>query len=156
LVAYKRFEVAVDAFTRLGQPLVIAGSGPELERLRARAGPTVRFEVQPTRERLRDLYRGTRALIFPGVEDFGIVPVEAQACGAPVIAQNLGGAAETVVTGATGLLYEGDSIDALVRAVEDFDTMSFDPDRIRANSERFAAHVFDDAFGKAVQRVIGA
>lgn len=154
LVAYKRFDIAVDTFTRLGYPLIVAGSGPDLERLRERAGPSIRFEVQPTRERLRDLYRTARALVFPGVEDFGIVPVEAQACGTPVIAQGIGGASETVVDGATGLLYTGESVTALMQAVKNFETVSFDDNRVRMNSERFAPKVFEKAFGQAVDQVL--
>ena len=154
LVGYKRFDIAVEAFTRLGYPLVVAGSGPELARLRARAGPTISFEVQPTRERLRELYRRARALVFPGVEDFGIVPVEAQACGTPVIAQDLGGAAETVLPDVSGVLYSGASTDALIEAVQDLESRAFDPACIRANSERFAAPVFDASFERAVERIL--
>lgn len=154
LVAYKRFDVAVDAFTHLGYPLTVAGSGPDLERLRGRAGPRIRFEVQPTRERLRDLYRGARALVFPGVEDFGMVPVEAQACGTPVIAQATGGATETVADGLSGVLYEGESVPSLIEGVKRFESMSFDQTAVRSNSEKFGRDVFDREFVRCVHRII--
>lgn len=150
LVAYKRFDVAVDAFTTLGFPLVVAGAGPELERLQRRAGPNVSFEVQPSRDRLRDLYRGARALVFPGIEDFGMIPVEAQACGTPVVARGLGGATETVVHGETGLLYDGDDPDGVIKAVTALESHSLDPLTIRAHSERFSPRVFDDRFMRAI------
>jgi glycosyltransferase involved in cell wall biosynthesis len=155
LVGYKRFDVAVDAFTRLGYPLVVAGSGPELKRLRERAGPTVRFEVQPARERLRELYRNARALVFPGVEDFGIVPVEAQACGTPVIARALGGVTETVVDGHTGVLYGGEDPAALIAGVKEFEALSLDGPSIRSHSERFGTDAFDAAFLAAVGSIVG-
>lgn len=153
-VGYKRFDLAVNAFSRLGQPLVIAGSGPELSRLRASSAPNIRFEVDPSRERLRELYRGARALVFPGIEDFGIVPVEAQSCGTPVIARGVGGSTETVVDGVTGLLYGDGSVDALVDAVKRFEEMSFDRGATRANAERFDERVFDERFSATVRSII--
>ena len=93
---YKRIDQAVAACTRLGRELVVIGKGPERARLEAMAGPTVRFLGWQPDEVIRDHYRRCRALLFPGEEDFGIVPVEAMACGAPVIALGRGGAAETV------------------------------------------------------------
>src|SRR5690606_28789567 len=106
LVPYKRVEVAVEACSRLGRPLVVAGDGPDRRRLAARA-PAAGGGVASTRRRtgdaIRDLYRSAHAVLLPGEEDFGIVPVEAQACGTPVIALGLGGALETVADGVTGL-----------------------------------------------------
>ncbi|GJM21398.1 MAG: glycosyl transferase [Planctomycetota bacterium] len=108
-VPYKRFEVAVDACRELDRPLVVAGGGPRFDALRARAGARTRFVDSPTDDALRTLYRDCRALLFPGEEDFGLVPVEAMACGAPVIAWGVGGAAETVRHAETGWLYALDS-----------------------------------------------
>lgn len=154
LVGYKRFDIAVEAFSASGMPLVVAGSGPELRRLQQRAGPNVRFEVQPTRERLRDLYRTARALVFPGVEDFGLVPVEAQACGTPVVALGQGGATETVRDGVTGVLYEGDAPEALLEGVKRVEAMDLDPAVIRTNSERFDVAVFDREFQGAIRSAL--
>ena len=154
LVGYKRVDIAVEAFGRLGRRLIVAGSGPELARLRKRARPNISFEVQPTRERLRELYRNARALVFPGIEDFGIVPVEAQSCGTPVIARNVGGVAETVVDGESGVLYDGDSAGALVRAIQEFEDRSFSADAIRQHSLRFSQEAFDASFIAALGSVL--
>ena len=109
-IAYKNFDVMIGIAEEARVPLVLAGSGPDepfLRRAAARAGVPVTFEVQPTRERLRELYWGAKALLYPAHEDFGIVPVEAQACGTPVIGLNRGGLLETVVDGHTGYLVSG-------------------------------------------------
>ncbi|HEU4481050.1 MAG TPA: glycosyltransferase, partial [Actinomycetota bacterium] len=125
-VAYKRPEIAVRAANRTRLSLVVAGGGPEMERLRAIAGPTVTFVEDPERDRLRDLYRAARALVVPGVEDFGMTLVESQACGTPVIARAEGGALEAVRGGRTGTLYHGASADDLADAMEAFDETGFD------------------------------
>lgn len=116
LTAYKRPELAVRAFSRLDDRLIVAGSGEELPRLRAIAGKNVEFVVAPDDETLRKLYAGARALVFPGIEDFGIVPVEAQAAGCPVIAFRAGGALESVVEGRTGLFFDEQSEASLLGA----------------------------------------
>ncbi len=113
-IPYKRFDLMIDIAAEAGMPLVLAGSGPEEAALRKRAGNAVRFEVHPSRERLRELYAGAAALLFPAHEDFGIVPVEAQAAGTPVVGLARGGLLETVVHGETGLL--ADSTDPRVHA----------------------------------------
>ena len=122
LEPYKRVDVAIEAARHAGRDLVIVGDGSQRERLmamaRSGAGPGVRFEGRVSLERLRELYRGARALIFPQVEDFGIAAVEAQACGTPVIARAAGGALETVIDGVTGVLvpeHDGDPA-AMARA----------------------------------------
>jgi glycosyltransferase involved in cell wall biosynthesis len=109
-IGYKNFDVMIEIAEASRVPLVLAGSGPEeteLRRAAAKASVPVSFEVRPTRERLRELYWGARALLYPAHEDFGIVPVEAQACGTPVIGLNRGGLLETVVDGETGYLVSG-------------------------------------------------
>lgn len=151
LVAYKRPEVAVDAARRAGVRLVVAGSGPELDRLRRRAGSGVSFVVEPSRERLRDLYRSAIALVAPGVEDFGMMMVEAQACGTPVVALGRGGAREAVVDGRTGLLYEGDSPASLAEALRGFDPSRYAPQELRRHAEGFSSPRFD----AAIRRVVG-
>ncbi|RKY17211.1 MAG: glycosyltransferase family 4 protein [Planctomycetota bacterium] len=111
-VSYKRFELAVDACRVLDRPLVVAGAGPRWGALRRRAGPRTVFVPSPDDQTVRALYRGCRALLFPGEEDFGLVPVEAMACGRPVVALGLGGAAETVQDGTTGILVPAPGCDA--------------------------------------------
>lgn len=120
-VAYKRFDLGVRACRALGRDLIVAGSGPHYDRLRRLAGPRTRFVTNPDDKTVRELYRSCRALIFPGEEDFGIVPVEAMACGRPVIARNAGGVTETVVDGSTGILYDDHSEEGLIHAIRRFE-----------------------------------
>ena len=143
LVPYKRIDQAVAACTRLGRELVVIGKGPERARLEAMAGPTVRFLGWQPDEVIRDHYRRCHALLFPGEEDFGIVPVEAMACGAPVIALGRGGAAETVDP-SVGRLYEMPTPAALCCAIEAWEAQGcpHDPFLARRRAEGFAIPVF--------------
>lgn len=136
---YKKIEIAVEAFSRMGKPLVVAGDGVGA-RLRALAGPSVRFLGPVEDAEMADWLARCRALVFPGVEDFGIVPLEAMASGRPVIAYGRGGALETVVPGVTGILFEEQSVASLVHAVRRFELIEsrLDPAAIRAHAERFA------------------
>jgi glycosyltransferase involved in cell wall biosynthesis len=136
LVPYKGVERAIRVANRRGLPLRIVGSGPERQRLGAKAGPTVRFDEWLSMEALRDAYRSCRALIQAHEEDFGIAPLEAMACGRPAIALGRGGAAE-VVTPGTGILYDDDSDEGLERALDDFARQRFDPETIRRHSVTF-------------------
>lgn len=142
LVAYKRPDLAVEAFNRLRKPLIVAGGGEMLGRLRALAGPTVSVLGPQRFDDLRRLYSGCKALVFPGEEDFGIVPVEAMASGRPVLAYRRGGATETVVDGVTGLFFDSQSVDAIADAVARCEAASFDPDAIAAHAQRFGKDVF--------------
>lgn len=142
LVPYKRADLAIEAFTALGLPLVVAGDGPERDRLQAMAGPTVRLVGEVSDEVLRDYYRRSRALVFPGVEDFGLVPVEAQACGRPVIAYGAGGALESVHDGVTGVLFREQTVDALIAAVRALEARAFDSRLVRAHAQQFSRQVF--------------
>ena len=138
LVPYKRIELAIAACGRLGARLRIVGDGPERARLEAGAGPTVEFLGRLGDEALRDEYRRALAVLLPGEEDFGIVPVEAHACGRPVVALARGGARETVVDGDNGVLFDAPDVPALVSAIERVAREHFDPVRIRARAEGFA------------------
>jgi glycosyltransferase involved in cell wall biosynthesis len=153
-VAYKRAHVAVRAATVAGIPLVAAGSGPDLPRAKRIAGPMVEFLEQPTDEELRDLYRRARALVFPGVEDFGIIPVEAQACGTPVIAFAEGGVRESVRDGVTGVLYSDPSVEGLAQAMRTFDESRYNRDAIRKNALRFSADRFDTEIRELVTTLL--
>lgn len=143
---YKRVDLAVEAFGRLCRPLKVIGTGQDERCLRAVAGPTVEFLGWRSDDEVRDAYSGCRALVFPGEEDFGIVPLEAMASGKPVIAYGRGGVLETVVPlgeggGApTGVLFREQTVDALCAAVAAFEAARsrFEPHRIRAHVERFA------------------
>jgi len=155
LVAYKRVAIAIEA-ARLAQvPLVVAGEGPQLEQLRRMAaGAEIRFVVGPSREELRELYRSARALVVPGVEDFGMAMIEAQACGTPVVARGTGGAREAVVDGETGSLTPDGSAVTLASALLRFDGAAFDPPRVRAHAERFGVERFDAEIRQVVDRAL--
>jgi glycosyltransferase involved in cell wall biosynthesis len=150
-VPYKRIDLAIEACRRGGFRLRIAGDGPDRRRLEQIAGPEVAFLGGGlTPDEIRDEYRRARAVILPGEEDFGIVPVEAQACGRPVVALGRGGALETVTDGDTGVLFAEPTVDSLTAALARTATMSFDCARIRAHAERFSR----DRHTQAMQTVI--
>jgi glycosyltransferase involved in cell wall biosynthesis len=141
LTPYKRVDLAVDAFNRLGLPLKIVGSGSERRSLHRAARRNIEFLGKldyEDRGLLRDLLRGCRGFIMPQVEDFGIAPVEAMACGRPVVAYAAGGALETVVPGMTGVLFGPQEGDALVEAVEACSAHTLDPESIRSHAEQFS------------------
>jgi glycosyltransferase involved in cell wall biosynthesis len=152
LVPYKRIDVAVAAYTKLVRKLVVIGEGSERARLEALAGPSVTFLGAQPGGVLQDHFRRGRALIFPGVEDFGITPLEAMASGRPVIAYRAGGVLETVVDGATGLFFDEQTPESLADALARFDAMSFDPAVCRAQAERFGPERFRAEFGAYLER----
>jgi glycosyltransferase involved in cell wall biosynthesis len=162
LVPYKKVDVAVAAAARAGARLVVAGVGRQRPELEARAGPGVEFVGRVDDVTLRDLYRRCRALVFPGEEDFGIIPVEAQACGAPVLAQAAGGALESVADSVSGVLYApgGTSttgeVEALAAAMRDFDPSRFDASAVRRQAERFSPTRFRAGFTAALEEALGA
>ncbi len=164
---YKRVDIAVEAFGRLGRPLKVAGAGQEFERVRAMAKPNVEFLGWQDDETIRELYRGCRAFIFPGEEDFGITPLEAQACGRPVLALGAGGALETVVgvnaeeyepppgfapweeanggaAAPTGMFFARSDAEHIAEAVLAFEEMEgrFSPRAARRQAERFGREDF--------------
>jgi glycosyltransferase involved in cell wall biosynthesis len=142
LVPYKRIDLAVQAFTELGLPLWIGGEGRDRMSLEAMAGPTVRFLGRVPDDELGELLGRCRAFIFPGLEDFGITPVEAMAAGRPVIAYAGGGALDTVAEGISGMFFHEQTADSLADAVRRFDDSAFDAEAIRAHAEQFAKDSF--------------
>jgi glycosyltransferase involved in cell wall biosynthesis len=136
----------VRACAQLGRPLVVAGAGRDLERVRALAGPQTTFLGAVDDARVAELFAGSRALLFPGEEDFGIVPVEAQAAGLPVIARDSGGARDSVRDGETGVLYPGATADGLCAGIERFETLRFDDAKLRAHAAGFAPARFATEF----------
>ena len=142
LVPYKRVDVAVEAFNRLDRPLVIVGDGPERGRLQSMAGPHVRFVGELGDAAVRRYYQQCRALVFPGEEDFGLVPVEAQACGRPVIAYGRGGALESVAPGVTGIFFGEQTPDALMAGIRAAEATTFDAAAIRRHTEQFSRQRF--------------
>src|SRR5207248_10171083 len=128
LIPYKRIDLAVDAFTRLGIKLKIVGSGGrDLAALRARAGRNIEFVGRVSDAELKQLYAGCRGLVFPGEEDFGIAPLEANASGRPVIAYAGGGALDTVIDGRTGVVFEQQDVESLICAVRRAEGIPWDP-----------------------------
>lgn len=154
-VDYKRFDLAVQACTQLGRKLRVIGSGPQYKALRRIAGPTVKFLGNVSDLELRENLAGCRALLFPGEEDFGIVPVEAQSFGRPVIAYASGGVLETVraslpgkavVDNPTGVFFAEQSLPSLTKAIYDFESKEHDfiPLTIREHSLQFDSAIFKD------------
>ncbi|GAA2701076.1 glycosyltransferase [Micromonospora olivasterospora] len=142
-IPYKNFDLIIQIADAAGLPVVIAGSGPEeaaLRRAAERVRVPVTFEVRPSKERLRQLYWGARALLFPVHEDFGIIPVEAQACGTPVVGLRRGGLLETVVDGETGFLVDSLDPRSFVPPVHQLRELS--PDRVRAHAAGFSEQQF--------------
>jgi len=155
LVPYKRFDVAIDAARALGRPLVLVGEGPEAERLRARAGPSVEMPGTIPRERLRELYRTCAFFVQPGEEDFGIAAAEAVACGTPVVALDAGGVRDIVRDGEEGVLFPAgpDPGTALRDAVRRASTIAFDYTRLRRSAERFGRERFEREFRGALTEI---
>lgn len=160
---YKRFDLAIEACNRLGKKLIVIGTGQDEKKLKAMAGPTVQFLGWQSETSIRDHFRRAKALLFPAEEDFGIVPVEAQACGCPVIAFGKGGASETVrsLTSSepTGVLFEEQSVDAIIDAMARFERNSdrFDPRAARKqalpfNAQRYERELFDYVDGVLASR----
>jgi glycosyltransferase involved in cell wall biosynthesis len=148
---YKRISLAIDAFARLPhRRLVIAGDGPELERLRARAGANVEFRGHVQDAELVELMQHCRATIFPSEDDFGLVPVEVMACGRPVLAFGGGGALHTVRAGVTGEHFADRTPEALARLIEGFEPHRYDPGAIRTHALRWE----QDAFGRRVDEIV--
>lgn len=151
LVPYKRAADAVAACARLGRALRVAGTGRGLDAARARAGERTEFLGHVPDDELPALLGRSRALLFPGEEDFGIVPVEAQAAGLPVIAYGAGGVRDTVRDGETGVLYETQGAEALAAAIERFEASTFDDAALRAHARGFAPEVFRERFAEVVE-----
>ncbi len=138
----KRIDVAVSAFNHLGKKLKIIGTGPEFDRLKKMANPNIEFLGKLSDEEVRDYYQRCTALVFPGEEDLGITPLEAQACGKPVVAYAKGGLLETVVEGKTGHFFNAQTPESLVKAVLEFERMKFSSADCRRNALLFDRKLF--------------
>jgi len=146
--SYKNINLVIEAFRTLNKPLVVVGSGSQ--KVSISPGTGINYLGQISDEVLREYYRKCKALIFPTEEDFGLVPLEAQACGKPVIAYGKGGALESVIENKTGIFFKEQTPQNLIEAINKFEGMKFDPDEIRENAERFKQEVFEDKFTKFV------
>jgi glycosyltransferase involved in cell wall biosynthesis len=142
LIAYKKHDIAIEAFNRLGLPLKIIGRGPELKNLKKRARKNIEFLERVDDDSLAEYYAGAKAFIFPQEEDFGIVAIEAMASGRPIIAYRGGDIVEHMIEGDMGVFFDRQTADDIVAAVERFNTYSFDPSLIRSRSLRFDREIF--------------
>jgi glycosyltransferase involved in cell wall biosynthesis len=156
LVPYKRIDLAIDACGKIGAPLRIIGDGPERKRLEQQAGSRVTFLGWMSADEIRNEYRRAAAVIMPGEEDFGLVPVEAQACGCPTIALARGGALETVKDGETGVLFAEASVPSLTAALEHARTISFNRSTLRAHAEQFARERYDQQLRTVIEDTLAA
>lgn len=154
LVPYKRVDLAVAACTRLARPLMVVGNGRDRERLDAIAGPSVTFLDRLPDARIIELMASCRALLFPGEEDFGMVPVEAQAAGTPIVAYGVGGVLDSVLEERTGVFFPTQSVDSLCHAIERFEAMRFDSDACRKHAEGFRPEHFDREIEDVISRAL--
>ena len=146
LVPYKKNDIAIKAFNQLGWPLKIIGSGSESKKLKRMAKSNIEFLGQLTDQELLSYYQNCRALIFPQEEDFGLVPLEAQACGKAVIALAKGGALETIIEGKTGSLFYPQTSKALIKKLKEFRINGYKPEDCRKNAEKFSQELFKKRF----------
>ncbi len=154
MVPYKRVDLAIKTFNKNGLPLKVVGDGPDFKKLKKIAKDNIEFLGRVNNSELKILYSESRALIFPAEEDFGIIPVEAQACGTPVIAYGKGGALETIVDEETGLFFDRQTEEALLLAIDKFLNKRFNSELIRKNSLRFSKKNFREKFSLFIERVM--
>ena len=154
LIDYKRCDIVIEAFNKLGWPLKVVGYGPDRAKLEQIAKENIEFLGGKFGTELAAIYRGAKAFIFAAEEDFGIVPVEAMACGKPVICYARGGQTESVINGETGLFFEEQTADSIVETLQKFDASKFDPAKIRLQAEKFSKDKFKENFLKAIDKFI--
>jgi glycosyltransferase involved in cell wall biosynthesis len=160
LVSYKKIPLIVEAFNQLGKPLVVIGSGGDLKQIQHLAGATVQILGWQPDEIVRDYMARAKAFVYAAHEDFGIAPVEAQACGTPVIAYGIGGTAETVLNVAqfgekgTGVLFRHQTVDAIVDAVQRFEAVRYQihPEVVRSHASSFSPAIFQQRYQAFVLR----
>ncbi|MBT3598620.1 glycosyltransferase [Candidatus Peregrinibacteria bacterium] len=143
LTSYKNIDIAIKACNQLELPLTIVGEGPDKKRLKKMAGPTIKFLGYKSNEEVRDLYTESKAVLFTCNDDFGLVPLEANACGTPVIAIDKGGAKETVIDGETGIFFNESTSDSLIEGIHRFTKMNFDSETCINHAKGFKREVFE-------------
>lgn len=156
LVPYKRVDLIIQACNELDAPLTVVGRGPELQNLQAIAGPTITFRTDVTDEEMPSVMASAKAFIFAAHEDFGITPVEAMACGTPVIAYKAGGALDYVVEGKTGSFFIEQSPNAIAAAIKKFSRQSFSGSETKKHAQQFSTEHFKAKMAKTLQQLIGS
>ncbi|WP_316355823.1 glycosyltransferase family 4 protein [Candidatus Neptunichlamydia sp. REUL1] len=155
MVPYKKIDLIVEAFGEMpDKKLVVIGDGPEMDKVKAKAKGNVEVLGYQEDSVLRSYLQRAKGFVFAALEDFGILPVEAQGCGTPVIAFGKGGACETVVENETGLFFEEQSVPSLIKAIKAFEKREFDPKKIRAHSEKFRSEIFKAKFQALVAATV--
>ncbi len=156
IVKYKKFDLVVKTFNKLKRPLYIVGSGSQKWKLKLIARSNIRFFDEVTDDKLTELYQQAKALIMPQVEDYGLISIEAQSLGTPVIAYNKGGTVDTVVDNVTGILFDHQSVDGLTSAIEKFEKMSFNGKLLGDNAKKSTKEVFKRRLQDTFVRTIGS
>ena len=155
MVPYKKIDLIVEAFGEMpDKKLVVIGDGPEMNKVKAKAKGNIEILGYQEDSVLRSYLQRAKGFVFAALEDFGILPVEAQGCGTPVIAFGKGGARETVVENETGLFFEEQSVPSLIKAIEAFEKREFDPKKIRAHAEKFRPEIFKEKFQALVTATV--
>ncbi|BFM05539.1 hypothetical protein GCM10025791_17480 [Halioxenophilus aromaticivorans] len=156
LVGYKKVDLAVEAFNKLGERLVVIGGGSELDRLKQLASDNVELKGKVSQSDFISYVQGCRALIFPGEEDFGIVPIEAMASGKPVLAYKSGGALDYVIPNKTGNFFKEQSVESLISCVEHFEQEEahYSTSEIKEFAQSFTQSVFKEKFKSLVSQAI--
>jgi len=142
LVPYKRIDLAIEACKHLGRKLIVIGDGPQERELKRLSGPTIRFTGRISDREIREYYRGCRAFLFPGFEDFGMTPVESQACGRPVVAYGKGGVLDSVIPGKTGIFFEQQTADSLMEGIKNLEEHDWSSKDIRSHALIFSRDSF--------------
>lgn len=153
LLGYKRIDIVVQAFAKNGKRLVVVGDGPDRKRLEAMSAPNVHFAGWVDRKQFINYMQNAYALVFPGLEDFGITPVEANACGKPVLAYGGGGALETVIQGKTGSFFLDQTPESINAALHDFESTTWDAIQIRRHAEQFDEARFHQEIRNFIKKV---
>lgn len=143
-IGYKRFDLVIETFNKNGQKLLIAGTGPESSKLKSLAKGNIEFLGRVDDQKLKELYRTCKALIFPQLEDFGITPVECMASGRPVIAFGQGGARDTIQEGVSGMFFDQQTPESLSKSLEKFESMSWNSTAIQEHSQKFSEQAFQN------------
>jgi len=141
-VPYKRIDLAIEACNQLGRKLIVIGNGPQERELKRLSGPTIRFTGRIPDSEIRDYYRDCRALLFPGFEDFGMTPVESQACGRPVVAYGRGGVLDSVIPGKTGVFFKRQTTDSLMDGIKQLEEHDWSSKDIRSHAQNFSRDSF--------------